>query len=92
MTQNYIVGETSLLLQRLQAPTSGSARARAMARLRYEAESGHITALPGVVERALRLADTLCWGSLAEGDAEAFAAQSAASHALSEFAECAHLR
>lgn len=92
MTQDYLAGETSLLLEQLQTLASDHARARDMARLRHEAETRPVTALPGVVERALTLADTLCWDSLAEGDAEAFAAQSAASHALSEFAECAHLR
>jgi hypothetical protein len=80
----------SVLLEQLQTPASD--HARDVARLRHEAETEPLSALPGVVERALTLADTLCWDSLGEGDAEAFAAQAAASHALSEFAECAHLR
>lgn len=55
MTQNYLAGEVSLLLAKLQAVARDPTRAREAARLRREAETRPIPLLPAVVVRALEL-------------------------------------
>ncbi len=75
MTQQYLAGELSLLLARLQAT----------------ATDRPLTALTSVVVRALALTDRLCWGSLQRGDTAAFTCQAAACAELREFGLCAGL-
>jgi len=91
MTQQYLAGELSLLLARLQATATDQASVRDVARLRREAETGPLTALTSVVVRALALTDRLCWGSLQRGDTAAFTCQAAACAELREFGLCAGL-
>jgi len=91
MTQQYIVGELSLLLAGLQAVAPDQTSARSAARLRDQAEHRPVTELGSLVWCALDLADALCRASLDRGDAEAFAAQAAIGAELSEFAVCAGL-
>jgi hypothetical protein len=88
MTQQYLAGELSLLLARLQAATNQPS-ARAVARLRREAETWPLVALASVVVRALALTDTLCWDSLQRGDAAAFTRQAALCAELRDFGICA---
>jgi len=91
MTQQYLVGELSLLIAQLQAATSNQAYAGAAARLREEEETLPVTALPAVVTRALDLTDASCWDSLSRGDTTAFARQVAIGTQLFEFGVCAGL-
>jgi hypothetical protein len=91
MTQQYLAGELSLLLARLQAAATKQASVRDVARLLLEAEAGPLTALTSVVVRALAQADTLCWDSLERGDAAAFVCQAAICAELCEFGVCAGL-
>jgi hypothetical protein len=91
MTEQYLVGETSLLLARLQEAASGCAGAREVALLRQEAEETMPARLPDVVARALRMADDLGWESLERGDAWAFGRQCACASDLREFCICAQL-
>lgn len=91
MTQQYIAGELSVLLARLQAVTADEASACEVARLRRAAETGPLWALTGVEVRALELADGLCWASLALGDTIAFDRQALAGAQLREFGVCAGL-
>jgi hypothetical protein len=91
MTQQYLAGELSVLLARLQAVATNQAAVREVAQLRREAETGPLTALTFVVMRALALSDRLCWDSLERGDAAAFACQAAICAELREFAVCAGL-
>jgi hypothetical protein len=90
MTQQYLAGELSLLLGRLQAVTN-QASERDVAQLRRDAETGSLTALAVVVVRALDLTDSLCWDSLTRGDSVAFSCQAAISSGLREFGVCAGL-
>jgi hypothetical protein len=90
MTQQYLVGEMSLLSQ-LQAVAPNNACGRNAAHLRHEAESGPITRIPSVAVRALVLADGLCWDSLDRGDISAFVRQAAFCAELHEFGACASL-
>jgi hypothetical protein len=91
MTQQYLVGELSVLLARLQAAVGDQACAGGVARLRQEAETVPVMALTSVVLRALGLIDAACWDSLTGGDIGAFACQAAAGAQLCEFGACACL-
>jgi hypothetical protein len=74
MTQEYLIGELSARLEQLlTAATSESANE--ISRLRGEVETSPAGLLPLATERALALADVLCWDSLGRGDSEAFARQ-----------------
>ncbi len=91
MTQQYLLGELSLILGELQAVASNETAVREIARLRQEAEAGPLTGLASVAGRALELTDGWCWDSLMRGDSVAFARQAAICAELWEFAMCAGL-
>jgi hypothetical protein len=91
MTQQYLAGELSLLLARLQATAANQQSARAVALLRREAETWPLAALVSVVVRALELADELCWDSLERRDTAAFTCTAAISAELRNFGICARL-
>jgi hypothetical protein len=91
MTQQYLVGEMSLLLAHVQALAGDDELASRVSRLRREAEEHGVCALAAVGARALELADRMCWRSLRDGDLQAFDRQAAASAELREFEVCAGL-
>jgi len=91
MTQQYLAGELSLLLAQLQAVATDTAGVRDLARLRQEAETMPLLALPSVAVRALELADSVCWDSLTRGDTAAFVRQAAICAELWQFGVCAGL-
>jgi hypothetical protein len=74
MTCQYLIGELSVRLERLQA-TTGPGAAPDVARLRTEVETGGLAGLASATGRAMALADGLCWDSLTRGDITAFADQ-----------------
>jgi hypothetical protein len=90
MTSQYLAGELSVRLERLQAAAS-TARAGQVTELRHRVESCPVSWLAEAVGRALALADNLCWDSLARGDAVAFASQATASADLRQFGICSGL-
>jgi hypothetical protein len=90
MTRQYLIGELSARLEQLQAvATSGTAND--LVGLRYLVESGPLTALAPAATRAIALADSLCWESLAAGDTSTFCRQAAVSADLRLFGVCARL-
>ena len=91
MTQQYLAGELSVLLTRLEAVATDQAAVREIAQLRRGAEIGPVTALPSMVGRALALTDRLCWDSLERGDPAAFTCQAAICAELRDFGICARL-
>lgn len=91
MTQQYLLGELSLILGELQTVASSEAALREIVCLRQEAEAGPLAGLATVAERALTLTDGWCWDSLMRGDPAAFARQAAICAELWEFALCAGL-
>jgi hypothetical protein len=91
MTQQYLAGELSLMLAQIQAGVASPALAGALGRLRQEAETLPVVALPGVVARTLPLIDVVCWDSVSRGDTTAFRRQAEASAELYEFALSARL-
>lgn len=90
MTQQYLIGEFSVCLERLQAATVHGA-ADDVARLRHQVETGPSAGLGAAALRALALADGLCWESLSHGDMTAFTRQSELSAELRLFGVCARL-
>jgi hypothetical protein len=91
MTRQYLAGELSLLLARLQGVATDQASARDVAYLRRGAETGALTGLASVAADALELADGLCWDSLTRGDTAAFSRQAAICTELWEFGVCSRL-
>jgi hypothetical protein len=91
MTQQYLAGELSMLLARLQAQAPNQTAVRDVAQLRREAETKPVTALPSLVVRTLALTDRLCWDSLERGDPAAFTCQAAICAELRDFGICARL-
>ena len=85
MTQQYLAGELSVLLERVQAVTTTDAARCRVCSLRYEAETEPVRELGWVTVRALALTEGLCWESLNRGDTAAFIRQAAAGAALHEF-------
>ena len=91
MTQQYLAGELSVLLERVQAAATTEAAGRDAWSLRQAAETVPVHALGWVTVRALALTERLCWDSLNRGDTAAFTRQAAAGAALREFGVCASL-
>jgi len=73
MTQQYLIGELLVRLERLQAATA--AHAEDVARLRRQVETMPASWLAAETVHALLLADRLCWESLSRGDMAAFSRQ-----------------
>jgi hypothetical protein len=91
MTQQYLVGELSLLLGQLQAAMTDQASVVEVAHLRRRTETEPRSALAPIVVRALEVADWVCWDSLTRGDAAAFLRQAAVCAELWKFGVCAGL-
>ena len=89
VTQQYLAGELSVLLERVQAVATTEAGGRDAWSLRQAAETVPVQALGGVTVRALALTERLCWDSLSLGDTAAFTRQAAVGAALREFGVCA---
>ena len=86
MTQQYLVGELSLLLGQLHTAMANEASAVEVACLRQRAETGPPSGLASVMMRALEVADCVCSDSLTRGDAAAFVRQASIGAELWEFA------
>jgi hypothetical protein len=89
MTHDYLIGELSARLGRLQAVSAGGAAD--LARLRRRVETRPAAELAAETAQALALADQLCWESLSRGDTAAFDRQAAVSADLRLFGICARL-
>ena len=91
MTQQYVVGEMSLLLAQLGATAADEASVRSAASLQREAELVPVANLDFVAARAIALADKMCWNAIAQGELACFDRQASAGAALHEFCICAGL-
>jgi hypothetical protein len=83
MTQQYLVGELSSLLAGLQP---SALQADAVRNLRHDVEFSPPRLLPNLAQKALDLADLVCWAALDEGDAERFCHCAYTATALRDFA------
>jgi hypothetical protein len=90
MTQEYLAGELSVRLERLQA-AAASDTSPELAELRQQAEAGPLPALKAAAAQALALADRMCWHSLSQGDMAAFTQQAEISADLRLFGVCSRL-
>jgi hypothetical protein len=91
VTQQYLAGELSVLLEQVQAATTTQAAGQDAQALRRAAETMPIQALGCVTAQALALTERLCWESLNQGDAAAFTRQAAIGASLLEFGVCSGL-
>jgi hypothetical protein len=91
MTQQYLVGELSLILGELQAVATNQPAVRDIGCLRQEAETTPPAALAPVVVRAVELTNRICRDALERGEAAAFVREVAISAELREFGVCAGL-
>lgn len=90
MTQQYLIGQFSVLLEELQ-PSPGDCLAAAVVELRREVEHSPVQALPELACEAIALSDRMCWGALERGDARGFCRYAKAAVALGEFTDAAGL-
>lgn len=91
MTQQYLVGELSVLLEQLQTVATDPLLADLLSRLRQEEEAGPVTALDEVAVRALQLGRNACWERLSKGDIAACCRGASICAELRQFGVCAHL-
>ena len=89
VTQQYIVGQFSVLLEDLQPP-SGEWFA-AVRELRREVESCSLSMLPRLAQEAIGLTDLICWSALERGDLDGFCGCARSAAALGEFIDSARL-
>lgn len=90
MTQQYIVGELSSLLARLE-PAQEEYLRDALGSLRYLVECSPLFMLPKLAQDAFELTDMMCRSALEYGDADAFCRSVAAAAELRDFAVAAGL-
>jgi len=89
VTQQYIVGQFSVLLGDVHPP-SGEWLA-AVRELRSEVESCPLSMLPRLARKAIGLTDLICWGALEQGDPDSFRGCARSAAALGEFIDNARL-
>ena len=90
MTQQYLIGQFSLLLADM-APPPGDRCEAAVHDLREEVERSPVQMLPKLAREAMVLSDVMCWGALERGDAIGFCRYAKAAVALGEFTDAAGL-
>ena len=89
MTQQYLVGQFSVLLGQLERVAADWQPA--VHKLRRSVELSPIALLPEVADEALSLIDDMCWASLLQGDALRFDRYGASAAELREFIDSACL-
>lgn len=90
MTEQYLIGQFSALLEGLQPP-AGERLADAVRKLRRDVESCPPWMLPGLAHEAIELSDIVCWDALERGDSDGFGRYSTAAAALGDFTDSAGL-
>ena len=89
MTQEYIVGQFSVILGELQPPPGEWLEA--VRKLRREVECCSLSMLPRLAHEAMGLTDGLCWSALEQGDVNGFCGYARSAAALCEFLDNARL-
>jgi hypothetical protein len=89
VTQQYIVGQFSVLLEDVQPPPGEWLAA--IRRLRREVERSPLPMLPRLAREAIGLTDLICWSALQEGDVGSFCDYARSAAALGEFIDSTHL-
>ena len=91
VTQQYLIGEFSALLQELQ-PLPGEKLAGVVRDLRREVERSPVQMLPRLAQEAIGLSDVICWAALERGDRDGFRRYAKAAAALGDFTDSAGFR
>ena len=91
VTEQYIIGELSVLLVQLEIVAPDEESACEFARLRAETEKASFEMLPNIALEALRLIRGLCRDSLARGDLRTLTFQATMAAELRDFAVSARL-
>jgi hypothetical protein len=86
MTQQYMIGQFSVLLEELQPPP-GECLAAAVHDLRRDVEGAPLPMLPKLARDAMNLTDMICWAALERGDPNGFCRYANAAVALGEFTD-----
>jgi hypothetical protein len=89
VTQQYILGELSCLLDALE-PMPGAFRGAARS-LRHEVETCSLSMLGPLISESFSLTDRACWAAVERGDIAGFRRCGEAGAALLEFATSANL-
>ena len=89
MTQQYIVGQFSVLLEDVRPPAGEWLTA--VRKLRSEVESCPLSMLPRLAQEAIGLTDLICWSALEQGDVGSFCGCARSAAALGEFIDSARL-
>jgi hypothetical protein len=90
MTQQYLIGQFSVLLEDLQ-PFPGDCLAAAVRDLRAEVEHSSVPTLPTLAREAMAMSDRVCWDALERLDASGFCRYVKAAVALGAFTDAAGL-
>jgi hypothetical protein len=90
VTQQYLIGQLSVLLEELQPP-AGEPLAGAVRDLRREVERSPVQILPQLAHAAMDLSDVICWAALERGDCSGFRRYARAAAALGDFTDSAGL-
>jgi hypothetical protein len=90
MTQQYLIGQFSVLLEDLRRSLDDFA-AVAVLSLRREVERAPVQRLPVLASEAVSLMDSMCWAALDRGDTASFVRAAKVAMALDEFTAAAGL-
>jgi hypothetical protein len=89
MTQQYLLGQFSALLEDLER--TAAEWQPAVDGLRREVESSPLAMLPELADTVMELTDTICWAALQRGDVTRFRSCAKAAAELGEFIDSAGL-
>jgi hypothetical protein len=90
VTQQYLIGQFSVLLEDLQPPPS-ECLAAAVRDLRRQVEVSPPAMLASLAREAVSLTDAICWAALERGDSQGFCRYAAGAFALGAFSDAAGL-
>jgi len=89
MTQQYVVGQFSVLLGELEE--AAAEQRSSVHSLRREVELSPLTRLPELADEVMELADAICWSALQRGDVKRFSSCARSAAELGEFVDSAGL-
>ncbi len=89
MTQQYVLGQFSVLLADLE-PTAAEWQS-ALRRLRVHVELSPVAQLPALATEVLTLTDSICWTALQRGEMARFSRCARSASELNDFFACAGL-
>ncbi len=83
MTQYYVAGQFSVMLEEIEATAADWHDA--VHALRVKVEAAPLVLLPVLADEALRLTDAICWAAVEQGDVTRFSSRARLAAQLGEF-------